>query len=111
MGNRQIYIAATSSKERPMYKVGISQDVINRIKKLRIDYRLDCELLYSVDAPQDMAVELAIHKELRPHRSPLMKGCAEWYEADYDLIKECVDRAVRDFHLLKKKIRSVPVKG
>lgn len=105
MHNRQIYIAKTLSKERPMYKVGISKNPGRRMKEHLIDYRLDCELLYSVDAPQDRAVELAIHQELKPHKSPLMKRCFEWYEADYFLIKECVERAVRDFHPIKVQKR------
>jgi len=95
---RKIYIAVTEDFDDPVYKVGISKNPENRMKGIRKDYRRNCTLVYSVDAPEDMNVELAIHKELRPHRTKHMGSCAEWYEADYELIKECVDRAVRDFH-------------
>lgn len=101
---RQIYIAEVKNRPYGNYKVGLSKNPSFRMKQLKIDQCMDCEIVFTVDAPQDIDVELAIHKELRPYRSPhANKWCREWYQADYGAIKECVIRAVRDFHTINKE--------
>lgn len=100
MKDQYIYIAITESMDRPVYKVGISIHPEERMLQFKADQNRECSLLYFTKASQGQVVENAIHKELRLHRSSLTGRCYEWYEADYFLIKECVDRAVRDFHPL-----------
>jgi len=98
--DQYIYIAISHSMERPVYKIGISIHPEIRMAQIKADYSRKCELIYFTRASQGQCVENAIHKELRAHLSPLMGRCYEWYEADLSLLKECVERAVRDFHQL-----------
>ena len=103
---RKIYIAKSVDHSPMIYKVGISKDPAFRIKVVSYESRIGCRLMYTIEAHQDWAVEQAIHKELKPYLFRIRPKSLEWYEADFYLILDCVERAVRDFHCLR-----VPIEG
>jgi hypothetical protein len=71
-------------RDQPFFKIGISKDIIQRVRQLR--ERIDLSASFYVDcSKRPRSVEQAIHlmfSEMRIASKPSGDGCTEWFSVD-----------------------------